>query len=208
MNYREEELLSLIHIYLMMTSFSNGLTAGFGEVISKKETDVLKRSFSNFEYLYMMVLFWVFACMMAVSYTHLCRFNFGVYYKNIRYKTNMDRLFVCYVVSNISYYFKCFFMDVYSGCTYDSYVYGNVCRVYNDFKIMEMASGLNVASGIVYRNVPILSCLCYDALSRVYYTFYIKRKRFSHFLFDWQIFGRRSWGKCSISARLAIPLKC
>ena len=53
-------------VNLMMTSFSNGLTAGFGEVISKKETDVLKRSFSNFEYLYMMVLFWVFACMMVL----------------------------------------------------------------------------------------------------------------------------------------------
>lgn len=36
-------------VNLMMTSFSNGLTAGFGEVISKKETDVLKRSFSNFD---------------------------------------------------------------------------------------------------------------------------------------------------------------
>lgn len=53
-------------VNLMMTSFSNGLTAGFGEVISKNETDVLKRSFSNFEYLYMMILFWVFACMMVL----------------------------------------------------------------------------------------------------------------------------------------------
>lgn len=50
-------------VNMMLTSFSNGLTAGFGEVISKKENEVLRTSFSNYEYLYMMILFWVFICM-------------------------------------------------------------------------------------------------------------------------------------------------
>ncbi len=53
-------------INLMMNSFSNGLTAGFGEVISKDEKEILKRSFSNYEYIYMMILFWVFICMMIL----------------------------------------------------------------------------------------------------------------------------------------------
>lgn len=53
-------------VNLMMDSFSNGLTAGFGEVISKGEKAVLKRSFSNYEYIYMMILFWVFTCMMVL----------------------------------------------------------------------------------------------------------------------------------------------
>lgn len=53
-------------VNLMMNSFSNGLTAGFGEVISKDEKEVLKRSFSNFEYIYMIILFWVFTCMMVL----------------------------------------------------------------------------------------------------------------------------------------------
>lgn len=53
-------------VNLMMNSFSDGLTAGFGEVISKDEKDVLKRSFSNYEYMYMMILFWVFTCMVVL----------------------------------------------------------------------------------------------------------------------------------------------
>ncbi len=48
---------------MLLTSFSNGLTAGFGEVISKNEKDTLKRSFSSYEYLYMMFLFIICICM-------------------------------------------------------------------------------------------------------------------------------------------------
>lgn len=48
---------------LLLTSFSNGLTAGFGEVISKGEKEVLKDSFSNYEYMYMIILMCVCTCM-------------------------------------------------------------------------------------------------------------------------------------------------
>ena len=47
----------------LMTSFSNGLTAGFGEVIAKGEDEVLKKSYSSYEYMYMVILFIVIACM-------------------------------------------------------------------------------------------------------------------------------------------------
>lgn len=43
----------------LLNSFSNGLTAGFGDVISKKEESVLKESFMDFEYMYYIVLFTV-----------------------------------------------------------------------------------------------------------------------------------------------------
>lgn len=49
-------------INMLLNSFSNGLTAGFGEVISQGEQDTLKTSFSGFEYLYYIVLFTVCVC--------------------------------------------------------------------------------------------------------------------------------------------------
>lgn len=48
---------------LLLTSFSNGLTAGFGEVISKGEKQVLRDSYSNYEYTYMIILMCVCTCM-------------------------------------------------------------------------------------------------------------------------------------------------
>lgn len=50
-------------VNMLLTSFSNGLTAGFGEVISKKEDATLQRSYSTYEYMYMIVLFIVTICM-------------------------------------------------------------------------------------------------------------------------------------------------
>lgn len=47
----------------LMTSFFNGLTAGFGEVIAKDEQAVLKKSYSSFEYMFFVLLFIVIACM-------------------------------------------------------------------------------------------------------------------------------------------------
>lgn len=47
----------------LLTSFSNGLTAGFGEVIARGEKDVLRKSYSDYEYMYMVILFIVTACM-------------------------------------------------------------------------------------------------------------------------------------------------
>lgn len=47
----------------LMTSFFNGLTAGFGEVIAKDEQAVLKKSYSSFEYMYFVILFIAVACM-------------------------------------------------------------------------------------------------------------------------------------------------
>ena len=44
-------------LYSLTTSISNALGSGFGEVISKGETDVLRRSFSIYEYAFFLVIF-------------------------------------------------------------------------------------------------------------------------------------------------------
>ena len=47
----------------LLTSFSNGLTAGFGEVIARREEETLKKSYSDYEYMYFLIFFVVVACM-------------------------------------------------------------------------------------------------------------------------------------------------
>ena len=49
-------------MYTLLNVFANALTAGFGEVISKKEENVLKNSYSGFEYIYFMVFFIACTC--------------------------------------------------------------------------------------------------------------------------------------------------
>ena len=47
----------------LLTSFSNGLTAGFGEVIARKEEETLKKGYSDYEYMFFLIFFVVVACM-------------------------------------------------------------------------------------------------------------------------------------------------
>lgn len=53
-------------VNMFMTSFTNGLTAGFGEVISKGEDETLEKSYASYEYVYMIVLAIVVICMGAL----------------------------------------------------------------------------------------------------------------------------------------------
>lgn len=56
-------MLEVNAVNQLLTAFSNGLTAGFGEVIARKEDDVLLKSYSSYEYMYMVILFIAVACM-------------------------------------------------------------------------------------------------------------------------------------------------
>ena len=47
----------------LLTSFSNGLTAGFGEVIARREEETLKKSYSDYEYMFFLIFFVVVVCM-------------------------------------------------------------------------------------------------------------------------------------------------
>ncbi|MBQ5819936.1 MAG: hypothetical protein IIW31_01750, partial [Clostridia bacterium] len=50
-------------LYSLMNSITSGLGSGFGEVMSKKETTVLRESFSNFEFLFFIIIFIAYTCM-------------------------------------------------------------------------------------------------------------------------------------------------
>lgn len=47
----------------LMNSVTSALGSGFGEVLSKNEKDVLKESFSNFEFLFFIIIFIAYSCM-------------------------------------------------------------------------------------------------------------------------------------------------
>lgn len=55
--------LVVVALNMLLNSFSNALTAGFGEVISKNETEVLRKSYSSYEYMYFIILFIICTCM-------------------------------------------------------------------------------------------------------------------------------------------------
>ena len=52
----------------LMTSISNGLGSGFGEVIARDEKEVLEKSFSNYEYVFFVLIFTVYTCMASLMY--------------------------------------------------------------------------------------------------------------------------------------------
>lgn len=65
-------------INLLLNSFSNGLTAGFGEVVFKKEDATLQKSFSNYEYLFYIVFSVVCVCLAVLLLPFV-----GVYTNNV-----------------------------------------------------------------------------------------------------------------------------
>ncbi len=52
----------------MINSISTGLGSGFGQVISQKEEDVLRKSYSSYEFLFFIVIFITYACMAVLLY--------------------------------------------------------------------------------------------------------------------------------------------
>ncbi len=55
-------------LYSLTNSISSALGSGFGEVMSKGETDVLHRSYSSYEYAFFLVIFIVYTCVAVLLY--------------------------------------------------------------------------------------------------------------------------------------------
>lgn len=47
----------------LVESFCNGLSAGFGEVLALNDKELLKKSYSSYEYLYYMIMFIAYTCL-------------------------------------------------------------------------------------------------------------------------------------------------
>ncbi len=62
-------------LYGLMNSISNGLGAGFGEVISKDERGVLYDSFSSYEYVYFLIIFITYTCMEVLMYPFIALYS-------------------------------------------------------------------------------------------------------------------------------------
>ncbi len=52
----------------LLTALSNGITPSFGQVISKKEYDTLKTSYSSYELIFFMMVFVCYICMAVLLY--------------------------------------------------------------------------------------------------------------------------------------------
>lgn len=52
----------------LMTSIQTGLGSGFGDVISRGETETLKRSFSSYEFMFFILIFIAYTCMAVLLY--------------------------------------------------------------------------------------------------------------------------------------------
>ncbi|MEI8140747.1 MAG: polysaccharide transport protein [bacterium] len=49
-------------VTMLISSCSNGMTAGFGELIMKENTDRVEKAFASYEHLFFIILTWVYTC--------------------------------------------------------------------------------------------------------------------------------------------------
>lgn len=49
-------------VLALLTTFNNGLSAIFGDILAKQETEILQRAYKQYEYLYYGLLTWGFGC--------------------------------------------------------------------------------------------------------------------------------------------------
>lgn len=59
----------------LMNAISNGLGSGFGQVISQNEKKVLRDSYSSYEFLFFMLIFIVYSCMVVLLYPFISLYS-------------------------------------------------------------------------------------------------------------------------------------
>lgn len=62
----------------LFNSFSNGMLSGFGELFAIHDTEKIKKAYSSFEYIYFILLFVVYICMLALLIPFIRLYTKGV----------------------------------------------------------------------------------------------------------------------------------
>lgn len=70
--------LIISNIISLIESFSNSLCAGFGEVFAKKERNVIKKSYSTYEYIYYIIMFVVCSCLGVLVIPFMEIYTYGI----------------------------------------------------------------------------------------------------------------------------------
>jgi len=78
--------VSVYSVYFMLFSgvstmigvFSNGLSSGFGDMIIKNEKEALKKAYSEYEFLYYMIMTVIFSCTMILGLSFIKIYTKGV----------------------------------------------------------------------------------------------------------------------------------
>ena len=70
--------LIISNIISLIESFSNSLCAGFGEVFAKNEKEIIKQSYSTYEYIYYIVIFIVCSCLGVLIIPFMKIYTYGI----------------------------------------------------------------------------------------------------------------------------------
>ena len=78
----------------LLNSISNGLSAGFGQIISQGEEKILRRSYSSYEFLYFVVIYIAYACMAVLIMPFICLYSGDFADSQIYIRAELAALFV------------------------------------------------------------------------------------------------------------------
>ncbi len=88
-------------VHMLVSAFSTGLMAGFGQVIAKNDRGILLKSYSTYEYIYYIVLTCVYTCAAVLIIPFIEIYTNGIHDTNYNRPTVAFLFVIAGIVSNI-----------------------------------------------------------------------------------------------------------